>query len=604
MNRGMKFCTIPCLIASLMLFVVGGEAAQKGDARQAAPDWRSEWLLERDFTLNIDTEGYHLPSAIAFVPRPGPGPKDPLYFVTELRGKIKVVTNDRSVYTFAENFFQFTPKDELPTGAEGQSGLGGICLAPRQGYVFVTFVYRDAQNLLRNDIMRFESMPETFALQPTAQRRFTDVFAAHETGVTHQIGHCQVNDEVLYVGVGDGWQPLQSHRLDSVLGKVLRMTLDGTPVPDNPFYQDDDAKKATNYVWAYGLRNPFGVKIVGNHVFVAENGPTVDRFLALDRGQDNLWDGTDESIATNAVFVLLHGPSPVQVDYYPQETAFFPEHYRHHFFVALAGPISKPGPGAPWKRPGIMTFKYDVATQRVQSVPKYFLQYHGGGYQAVVGLGFGPDGLYFVPLFPNTAGRQAVYKITYNPPQAHPFTLADDRAPLTLVKEKGCFGCHAVHSLNFGGTAGPPLGGEAMVSRIQARLESQEYLQSLSQLDALPSEPYRSYKAARQAVVAAKGRERVRTWIKYRLMEPRFDTPSAQMPNLGLSEHEALVITDYLLGQKKKTGASSAKRASFLPRSLESGQLFIAFLGGLVFGGGLLTACRSLLRRWTRKTAD
>ena len=125
----------------------------------------------------------------------------------------------------------------------------------------------------------------------------------------------------------------------------------------------------------------------------------------------------------------------------------------------------------------------------------------------------------------------------------------------------------------------------------------------MQQLDALQSEPYSAYKTARQAVMAAKGRERVRTWIKYRLMEPRFDTLSAQMPNLGLSEHEALVITDYLLRQKKKTRASSAKHASFLLQSRASGQLCIAFLGGLVFGGGLLTACRSLLRRWTRKTA-
>jgi hypothetical protein len=39
------------------------------------------------FSISIDTEGYHYPTAIAFVPTPGNDPKDPLYFVTELRGR-------------------------------------------------------------------------------------------------------------------------------------------------------------------------------------------------------------------------------------------------------------------------------------------------------------------------------------------------------------------------------------------------------------------------------------------------------------------------------------------------------------------------------------
>ncbi|MCI0481371.1 MAG: hypothetical protein L0213_07270, partial [Candidatus Dadabacteria bacterium] len=59
--------------------------------------------------MAIDTEGYSFPTSIAFVPEPGSGPRDPLYFVTELRGRVKVVTNDRSVHTFAEDIFRFEP---------------------------------------------------------------------------------------------------------------------------------------------------------------------------------------------------------------------------------------------------------------------------------------------------------------------------------------------------------------------------------------------------------------------------------------------------------------------------------------------------------------
>ena len=108
-----------------------------------------------------------MPTAIAFVPSPGPGPKDPRYFVTELRGRVRVVTNDRSVHTFAEGFFDFRPEKELPA-LEGESGLAGICLDPARGHVFVTFAYHDSTRTIRNGIVRFETNPRTFANAPRA----------------------------------------------------------------------------------------------------------------------------------------------------------------------------------------------------------------------------------------------------------------------------------------------------------------------------------------------------------------------------------------------------------------------------------------------------
>ena len=105
-------------------------------AQQAGFDWRSDWAVEEDFVVRIDSKGYQFPTAIAFVPNPGPNAADPLYFITELRGKVKVVTNDRTVHTFAEKFFHLEPLKELPAG-DGEVGLAGICLEPVHGYVFV-----------------------------------------------------------------------------------------------------------------------------------------------------------------------------------------------------------------------------------------------------------------------------------------------------------------------------------------------------------------------------------------------------------------------------------------------------------------------------------
>src|SRR3990172_851861 len=171
--------------------------------------------------------------------------------------------------------------------------MAGICLDAKHGYVFVTFAYQDNQGVLYNNIVRFTSTPRTFSLTPQTHIAFTDTFAGDESGVSHQIGNCQVVDDYLYVGVGDGHRPYFSQRFDSVLGKILRMTLDGKPAPDNPYYQDDDVTKAANYIFASGLRNPFGIRAVGNQLFVAENGIKLDRLLEIKRGENYLWDGTD-----------------------------------------------------------------------------------------------------------------------------------------------------------------------------------------------------------------------------------------------------------------------------------------------------------------------
>jgi hypothetical protein len=157
-------------------------------ATPVAGDWSDDWAVAPGFSLSLDSEGFDFPSAIAMVPEPGPDPKDPRYFVTELRGKVSVVANDGSVHTFASDFHSFEPRQELPQGFEGQGGLAGICLDPVNGYVFVTFIYRAAGNAIRNGLVRFDSRPGRFSLEPEATLDLRELFAPDDGGVTHQIG--------------------------------------------------------------------------------------------------------------------------------------------------------------------------------------------------------------------------------------------------------------------------------------------------------------------------------------------------------------------------------------------------------------------------------
>jgi glucose/arabinose dehydrogenase len=535
-----------CLFTALAVPLRSSPAAQD-------KDWMGDWSLEDGFGISIDTEGYHFPTAVAFVPEPGSGPRDPLYFVTELRGTVKVVTNDRSVYTFAEDFFRFKPEEELPSRS-GEGGLAGICLDPVHGYVFVTFAYEDENRVLRNNIVRFQSEPGVFSLEPTSKLAFTDIFYSAVTGLSHQIGPCQVDGDALYVGVGDGNTVTRrdaegrntSRSIDSVLGKILRMTLDGKPLESNPFHVDEDVKKARNYVWAKGFRNPFGLKVVDGRVFAADNGPSVDRFTEVRAGDDYLWDGTNWSIGSNSSQVLSPATGVTQMDFIPADSDIFPEEYRDRFYLTLCGFPSKELVRDAAR--GIISVRYGFEDGLIMSPPRYFLKFRGEGLQMVVGLAAGPDGLYFLPLYPDAAGMSYVLKIRYDESVLHTYGLEDPQDPFGYIEERGCLTCHTLSGYGAGGD-GPSLDKAGLVARIEERITSPEYSELAGELDEIDREPFKSYREARREVLEKSGPDKVRTWIKYRLMEPRFDNPYARMPNMGITEPNALMVADYLLGE-------------------------------------------------------
>src|SRR4029078_436211 len=74
-----------------------------------------------------------------------------------------------------------------------------------------------------------------------------------------------------------------------------------------------------------------------------------------------------------------------------------------------------------------------------------------------------------------------------------------------------------------------------------------DYKRRVSRVDAIDSQPYKLYRAARRNIMASSGTEQVALWIKYHILEPQFDQIGASMPNLGLSNQEAERISNYLV---------------------------------------------------------
>ncbi|MFC1936503.1 hypothetical protein ACFLYP_02420 [Chloroflexota bacterium] len=99
----------------------------------------SLWSVKDGNTVEEAASGFFMPVAIEFLPEPGPDPDDYRYFVVELLGVVKAVTNAGEVVTVLDDFGDFSPST---TSAENNSlsvgGLGGMCFAPEQGYILCT----------------------------------------------------------------------------------------------------------------------------------------------------------------------------------------------------------------------------------------------------------------------------------------------------------------------------------------------------------------------------------------------------------------------------------------------------------------------------------
>lgn len=353
-------------------------------------------VTQPGYKVEVVATGFQLPVNIAFVPSPGPHPDDPLFYVTELYGQIKVVNNDGHVGTYAAGLLNFNPNGQFP--GSGEQGVAGITVDPATGDLFVTMLY-DGGSAHFPKIVRFHSTDGGH----TAASQTTILDMPNEPmGQSHQISNVTIGpDGKLYVHVGDGFDSGSPQNLDSFRGKILRLNLDGSAPTDNPFYDAANGINARDYVFAFGLRNPFGGAwrdADGMH-YEAENGPTVDRFAQIVGGRNYLYDGSDESMANFALYNWNPSHAPVNLAFV-QGSSFngsgFPASKQGHAFVAESGPTFASGPQALGKR--ISEFVLDAAGSLVQG-PIDLITYNGTGKGTVVGLAAGPDGLYFSDLY-------------------------------------------------------------------------------------------------------------------------------------------------------------------------------------------------------------
>jgi len=334
-----------------------------------------DWEIREGFKIEKAVSGLSLPVNIAFVPNPKAEDKAPLFYVTELYGAIKVITQELKVYTFADNLLNYEPNYMMP--GTGESGVIGIAV-DRDQNVYASMLYKD-QESFKNKVVKFHTND---GLRPEKAETILDNIPS--INAAHQVQALTIHEEKLYVNMGDGMiNPEVAQDDNDLRGKILRLNLDGSIPADNP--------NPRSFIYAKGLRNPFGAawRKSDNNLYISDNGPAVDDRIAKILPGENY--GWPQSMRTNSIFFWWYTHAPTAIDF--AQDQFGPK-YRDHLFVALFGQAYYEGQGEKGKKIVEMVIdKKDNITYLED-----FLKYAGQGPASVCGLAFGPDGLYFSDL--------------------------------------------------------------------------------------------------------------------------------------------------------------------------------------------------------------
>ena len=359
-------------------------------------------VLQPGFKVENVAGGLQLPVAITTVPNPGDSPDSPLLYVAELYGAIKVLTRDGELRTYAHDLLDFDPTGPFP--GSGEEGLGGIVVDPESGDLFASRVYPPpgAQEPnpynLYGEVIRLESSDD--GLSAESETRILDL--PEPTGPSHQISNLTIGpDGFLYVHVGDGiYFPSAARNPDSFLGKILRLDLSGAPAAANPF-AGGPPYTARDYVWALGFRNPFGGgwrSSNGAH-YEVENGPSIDRLARVRAGADYGWDGSNQSMLTDALHNWFPPAAPVAITFAEAQShggSGLPSSHLDHAFVTESGPTWATGTQAVGKR--VVEFAPGPDGE-LAGPPRPLLRYTGAGKATAAAIAAGPDGLYFTDLY-------------------------------------------------------------------------------------------------------------------------------------------------------------------------------------------------------------
>ncbi|WP_421861262.1 PQQ-dependent sugar dehydrogenase [Parvibaculum sp.] len=309
--------------AALLLLLTGFAGAQETSSTDKA------------YRITPVAEGLDHPWNLTFMP-------DGSILVVLLPGEIRVLHDgamSEPVAGVPEVYF------------ESQGGLFEVKLDPAfadNGYVYLSYAHGtpDANGTrvarARFDGKTLSDLEVIFDATPTKDT------PVHYGGVMTFLP-----DDTLLIAVGDGFDYREdAQRLDTDLGKIVRINRDGSIPADNPFVDKEGARPE---IWSYGHRNPQGLLYdeASGRVYEHEHGPQGgDEINIIEAGKNYGWPvitwGIDYSGARISPFTeydgmeqpLLHWtPSIAPCGFTIYRGSAFPEWDGDLFVGALAAKL-------------------------------------------------------------------------------------------------------------------------------------------------------------------------------------------------------------------------------------------------------------------------
>lgn len=246
-------------------------------SEQTATNNQSCTLVENGFgsqgqvKLRVEevVTGLEVPWGIAFLPN-----QDML--VTERPGRVRLVRNGQLIPK---------PVATINVTESGEDGLLGIATHPNfaENRFFYIYYTADKNGSQVNRVERWRLSQNGLTASPDKVIVDNIPVAQFHNGGRIHFGP----DGMLYIGTGDAREPQISQDVNSLAGKILRVTPDGQVPPDNPY--------ANNPVYITGIRNTQGFDWLDKStLWVTDHGPSGDLGrrghdeLSLAKAGDNL----------------------------------------------------------------------------------------------------------------------------------------------------------------------------------------------------------------------------------------------------------------------------------------------------------------------------